>query len=131
MFVPAEGGPMMQGDRFDHGIRQAPEGQEVGADFGMGRAEDILLGLPEGNFLLARHGERGLELIGQAVGDDQFAGVVEQAGHKALVGGFGIEVLRHGNSFGQDAGDPAMVPQVFKGELLDGGALEQAKNLDG
>lgn len=72
-------------DGVDDGLRQAPEGEEVGADFDVRSAEGGFLALGQA-FGAARRGQDFDIALAEATGEDEFADIVEQAAEKRLFG---------------------------------------------
>jgi len=80
-------GRMVQGDRFDDGIRQSPQAQQIGAYLCMSGSGGAPFALEQREVLRARYFERFGQLVGTFLSQDPVADVVQQTGKPSVIRG--------------------------------------------
>lgn len=131
-FVVEELGFVMVGDAFDEVQGQAPEGEEIGADIGVGGTKGFAFGIEQGDAFFAALFEDGGVFGGQIFGDDEFANIMEYAGGKGLVGEVSaVGELVVGNPAGEEAGLGGVFPHFFEGKFGAFGLIEFGEKGDG
>jgi len=116
---------------FDDSSGQAPNGEQVGAGFGMGRAEQFRFDFVNGNSAALGECVRAVVFAREVRCEQQFAQIVEQCAGEGGIGGVLIDTFHLGDAAGQCADGEAMLPNLVGGKIERLDAIELIVGLDG
>ena len=108
---------MVTGDGFDERNGQAPDGEQVSADFGVGGIEMFAFDDVDGRLGGVRFREDGRVFLRQTVGQNNFADVVQHAGGEGLFGQVRVIEIVVEQAAAKDADLRGVIPDLFDGEL--------------